>query len=140
MKPNLSMPRAQLIPELAYPDVRAATQWLCDAFGFSVRLRIGTHRAQLEFEAGAVILREGQGPKPEAPPSHSIMVRVGNVDAHHAHAVSAGAKVSGMPQTYPYGERQYSAQDLVGHWWVFSESVDDVHPSQWGGELLSQPE
>lgn len=135
MKQNLSMPQAQVIPELSYPDVVAATQWLVTTFGFSVRLRIGDHRAQLEFGTGAVVVRAGEGPGPEASASHSIMVRVGDVDAHHAQAAFAGAKVSGPPRTYPYGERQYSAQDLAGHWWGFSQSVEDVHPGVWGGEL-----
>ena len=38
-----------MIPELAYPDVRAAVDWLVRAFGFVERLRIGNHRAQLTF-------------------------------------------------------------------------------------------
>jgi uncharacterized glyoxalase superfamily protein PhnB len=137
MESNRSMPQAQIIPELAYPDVIAATQWLTAAFGFSVRLRIGTHRAQLEFGSGAVILREGAVTGGEANASHSIMVRVDNVDEHYSRVVSAGARVDGAPATQPYGERQYAAQDLAGHWWVFSQSVKDVHPSQWGGELAS---
>jgi uncharacterized glyoxalase superfamily protein PhnB len=137
MHSNRSMPPAQVIPELAYPDVGAAIEWLCGAFGFSVRLRIGDHRAQLVFGSGAVIVRSGAAAA-EAAPSHSVMVRVENVDEHYARAVAAGAKTSGMPTTYPYGERQYAAQDPAGHWWVFSQSVEDVHPSQWGGELVSK--
>ena len=137
MNSNRSMPLAQVIPELAYPDVIAATNWLTGAFGFSVRLRIGDHRAQLGFGTGAIVLRAGAAPGPEASASHSVMVRVQDVDAHYARALAAGAKVSGSPTTHPYGERQYAAQDLAGHWWVFSQSVEDVHPSQWGGELLN---
>ena len=38
MLSNRSIPRATVIPVLAYPDVNRATTWLCDAFGFSVRL------------------------------------------------------------------------------------------------------
>jgi uncharacterized glyoxalase superfamily protein PhnB len=132
MKSNQSMPQAQVIPELPYPDVGAAAQWLGKAFGFTVRLRIGNHRAQLEFGAGAVILREGTAP------GASVMVRVENVDEHYTAAVQAGAKVSGAPATYPYGERQYTAQDLAGHWWTFSQSVEDTDPARWGGELVSQ--
>jgi uncharacterized glyoxalase superfamily protein PhnB len=63
------------------------------------------------------------------------MVRTENVDEHYTKAIAAGAKVTGTPTTYPYGERQYGAQDLAGHWWVFSESVEDVHPSEWGGSV-----
>jgi uncharacterized glyoxalase superfamily protein PhnB len=122
------MPPAQIIPELAYPDVGTAVEWLCRAFGFLLRLRIGDHRAQLEFGSGAVIVRSG-AVAAEAAASHSVMVRVENVDEHYTRAVAAGAKASGAPTTYPYGERQYAAQDLSGHWWVFSQSVEDVPPS-----------
>ena|SRR6185503_15896733 len=136
MKTNRSIPGVQIMPELAYPDVYAAADWLAKAFGFSIRLRIGTHRMQLEFGEGAVILREGSAPGAEASASHSVMVRVENVDEHYSKAIAAGAKVAGEPTTYPYGERQYAALDLAGHRWVFSQSVDDVHPDQWGGELV----
>ena len=33
-----------------------------------------------------------------------VMVRVADVDAHHAHAVAAGAAVVSAPTTYPFGE------------------------------------
>ena len=134
MRSNRSMPQAQVIPELAYPDVTAAAEWLCAVFGFSIRLRIGNHRAQLELGNGAVIVRSGSRVL-DTDSTHSVMVRVEKVDEHYARAVAAGAKTSGPPMTYPYGERQYGAQDLAGHHWVFSESVEDVDPSQWGGEL-----
>jgi uncharacterized glyoxalase superfamily protein PhnB len=38
------MPPSILIPELAYPDVRQAVDWLCRCFGFVERLRIADHR------------------------------------------------------------------------------------------------
>jgi uncharacterized glyoxalase superfamily protein PhnB len=58
MLANRSIPAATVIPVLSYPDVNQAATWLCDAFGFSVRLRIGTHRIQLNVGNAAVILRE----------------------------------------------------------------------------------
>lgn len=134
MLSNRSMPEAQVIPELAYPDVTRAAEWLSKAFGLTVRLRIGDHRAQLEMGSGAVILRSGPS-EHQANSSHSVMVRVEDVDEHYAQSVSAGAKTSGPPTTYPYGERQYGAQDLAGHSWVFSETVEDVDPRQWGGVI-----
>lgn len=137
MRSNRSMPEAQVIPELAYPDVGAAIEWLCRAFGFSVRLRIGDHRAQLQFGSGAVIVRSGPVAAQEAG-SHSVMVRVENVDAHYAKAMAGGAKASGGPTTYPYGERQYAARDPWGHGWVFSQSVEDVSPGEWGGRPPSE--
>ena len=129
---NRSMPDVDVIPELAYADVRAAAAWLCQAFGFAVRLRIGGHRIQLTYGAGAVIVVEGHEP----PAGHRVMVRVPDVDAHHAHAVAHAVRVSGEPVTYPYGERQYSALDCGGHAWTFSQSVADSDPADWGGELV----
>jgi uncharacterized glyoxalase superfamily protein PhnB len=48
-----------------------------------------------------------------------------------------GATVLGTPTDYPYGERQYSALDPGGHRWTFSQSIADVDPAAWGGELVA---
>ena len=53
---NRSVPPAPVIPVLAYDDVAEATDWLCNAFGFTERLRIGAHRVQLVFGDGAVVV------------------------------------------------------------------------------------
>jgi uncharacterized glyoxalase superfamily protein PhnB len=37
------------------------------------------------------------------------------------------------PKDYPYGERQYTAEDLGGHHWTFSQSIADLAPEDWGG-------
>jgi uncharacterized glyoxalase superfamily protein PhnB len=131
MNGNRSVPRATVIPTLAVRDVVAATDWLCSAFGFRVRLRIGDHRAQLVFGDGAVILTElpaGVGVVAD----HGVLVRVTDVDAHHARALAAGAEVVRPPETHPYGERQYVAHDPDGHAWTFTESVEDADPAGWG--------
>ena len=76
------MPPGTIIPELPYADVRAAAEWLCRAFGFSQRLRIGDHRVQLRLgDAALVVVQHGAaGPAGAG----GIMVRVADVDAHHA--------------------------------------------------------
>ena len=129
------MPTATIIPVLAYDDVAGAVAWLCTAFGFVERLRIGDHRAQLTYGSGAVVVtaRAGAG---AAVGSHSVMVRVPDADAHCARAAAAGARVVQPPTDYPYGERQYTAVDVGGHAWTFSQTVVDVDPSAWGGTLL----
>jgi len=129
LKPNRSVPAVSVIPELPYRDVREAAEWLCRAFGFRERLQIGDHRAQLVYEDGAVIVIEG-----EAGPSH-LLVRVADADAHRAQAEAAGATILSEPTDWPYGERQYTAEDLGGHRWTFSESIADVDPAEWGGTL-----
>ncbi|MGA8029722.1 MAG: VOC family protein [Bryobacteraceae bacterium] len=135
MLSNRSIPRAAVIPVLAYPDVNQAASWLCDAFGFSVRMRIGNHRVQLNVGDGAVIVREMRPNEVNAllGTGHSVTVRVEDADAHCERAKSHGARITASPVTQPYGERQYNADDFAGHSWTFSQSVVDVHPDEWGG-------
>jgi uncharacterized glyoxalase superfamily protein PhnB len=135
MLSNRSIPRATVIPVIAYPDVNEAAEWLCDAFGFRVRLRIGDHRVQLHVSDGAVIVREMRPNEVNAALGigYSVMIRVENADAHCKHARDHGARITQEPETYPYGERQYNAVDFAGRSWTFSQSVADVHPDEWGG-------
>lgn len=65
MLANRSMPRSTVIPQLAYRDVGAAAKWLCDAFGFTLRIGMGNHRAQLNVGDGAVVLTS-KAPRREA--------------------------------------------------------------------------
>lgn len=127
---NRSVPTSTVIPVLAYDDVARASDWLCTAFGFTERLRIADHRAQLVFGDGAVILTsrdsEGRG---------GVLVRVPDADRHHERAKESGARILHPPTDYPYGERQYVAEDLGGHVWTFSQSIADVDPASWGGTL-----
>jgi uncharacterized glyoxalase superfamily protein PhnB len=131
---NRSIPDVDVIPELPYEDVRAAAAWLVQAFGFTERLRIGDHRVQLVFGRGAMVAIEGR--KSEERSTYGVLVRVADARAHYERAKQAGARVLGEPQDYPFGERQYSALDLAGHRWTFSQSIADVDPASWGGELL----
>jgi uncharacterized glyoxalase superfamily protein PhnB len=136
---NRSIPEAVVVPVLAYRDVGEAVTWLCEKFGFRERLRIGNHRAQLTFDGGAIVVaaREGSG-QPGVERVHSIMVRVPDAVRHHAHAAAAGAKVLRGPEEYPYGERQYSVEDIGGHLWTFSETMADRDPASWGGILRAE--
>jgi uncharacterized glyoxalase superfamily protein PhnB len=65
--------------------------------------------------------------------SHAVMVKVDDVDAHHDHAARHGARILSPPADYPYGERQYSAEDLAGHHWTFTQAIADLTPEDWGG-------
>ena len=134
MLPNRSIPRPTVIPVLAYPDVNQAVAWLCEAFGFTVRLRIGNHRVQLNVGDGAVIVREMRVNETQAAPGmgYSVMIRVEDADSHFSRARDRGARITQEPVTQLYGERQYSADDFAGHSWTFSQSVADVDPEEWG--------
>jgi uncharacterized glyoxalase superfamily protein PhnB len=127
---NRSMMRAPVIPVLGYDDVAEAAEWLCRAFGFRERLRIADHRIQLHAGDGAVVLTD------HGAAGGSVMVRVEDADAHHERAAQNGATIIAAPTDYPYGERQYSAEDLAGHRWTFSQSIADVDPADWGGEAI----
>lgn len=129
---NRSMPPGPVIPELPYADVPSAAQWLCNAFGFTERLRIGSHRIQLNVGAGAIVVVEAEGAG-----AGRVMAPVDDVDGHYARALAAGAKVLGEPTTYPFGERQYSVIDIGGHRWTFTQTVADSDPATWGGELVN---
>jgi uncharacterized glyoxalase superfamily protein PhnB len=128
---NRSMPRCAVIPVLAYEDVGAAVDWLCETFGFTERWRAGSHRAQLAAGDGAVALTEATGGRHEV--LDSVMVRVDDATGHHERARRRGARILQPPTDYPYGERQYTAEDLAGRRWTFSESIADVAPEEWGG-------
>jgi uncharacterized glyoxalase superfamily protein PhnB len=136
MLANRSVPSAAVIPVLAYPDVNEAARWLCAAFGFSVRLRVGLdHRVQLNAGEGAVIVREMHPHEAGAPlgVGHSVMIRVEDSEAHCTCARDHGARITQEPVTHIFGERQYSAEDFAEHSWIFSQSMSDIPPHEWGG-------
>jgi uncharacterized glyoxalase superfamily protein PhnB len=122
------MPAGAVIPVLGYTDVGEAVEWLCSAFGFSERWRAGNHRAQIAVGDGAVAVTERQSAS-----RGEIMVRIEDADRHHERARRFGAQIVQPPADHPYGERQYTAEDLAGHRWTFSESIADVAPEEWGG-------
>ena len=141
MRSNRSIPAATVIPVLIYPDVREAVAWLSAAFGFAERVRIGEdHRSQLSVGDGAVIIgdvRHDRRPPRSGEVTHSVMVRVPDARAHCERAREHGARILMEPVDFEYGERQYSAEDLAGHQWTFSETIADVAPEEWGGTYIA---
>ena len=141
MRSNRSIPSPTVIPVLTYPDVREAVAWLGAAFGFVERVQIGEdHRSQLQVGDGAVIVADvgsERRPPREGEVTHSVVVRVEDANAHCEHARANGARILMEPIDFEYGERQYTAEDLAGHRWTFSETLDDVAPEDWGGILVT---
>jgi uncharacterized glyoxalase superfamily protein PhnB len=143
---NRSLPPGAVIPTLIYDDVPAAVNWLCTTFGFKARLRAGDSHAQVLVGQGSIMLgasRTGAGfaeteDDTEYRPSRSgvvslcVMVPVEDVEAHYAHSVAAGARILQPPTEYPFGEKQYTVEDIGGYRWTFSQSVADVDPAEWG--------
>jgi uncharacterized glyoxalase superfamily protein PhnB len=137
VKFNRSMPSSAVIPVLVYPDVREAVEWLQAAFGFVERVEIGdNHRSQLSFGDGDLIVadvRHDRRPPRSGEETHAVTVRVDDARAHCERARAHGAVIRMEPTDFPYGERQYEAEDPAGHRWTFSESLRDVAPEEWGG-------
>jgi uncharacterized glyoxalase superfamily protein PhnB len=131
MLSNRSMPRSIVIPELAYPKIGDAVDWLCKAFGFTLRIRMGDHRAQLNVgDGGAVVLIEQRA---GVSLRTAVMVRVEDLAAHYNRARLSGGRIIREPTDFSYGERQYIIEDFAGHHWCFSQTIADVDPREWGG-------
>ena len=135
---------ASVVPELVYRDVDEAVDWLCETFGFTELWRAGGHRARVAFGNGVLIIADADAQYGRAAPdrrglrSHAVMVKINDVDAHHDHARRWGAQVLSPPADYPYGERQYSVEDLAGHHWTFTQTIADLAPEDWGGTSKAQ--
>jgi uncharacterized glyoxalase superfamily protein PhnB len=129
-----------VIPELAYPDVAAAVDWLVEVLGFVERVRIGPgHRAQLSFADGSLIVADvGHGrvaPTGEEA-SQSVMLRVEDV-AHLCDRVREnGGTIVREPRDFPYGERQCTILDPAGHRWTLTQTLHDIAPEDWGGSAI----
>ncbi len=136
----------RIIPMIAYEDAAAAIDWLTDAFGFTEREGqrytdengvVG--HAELELE-GDIVMLATPSPDYQSPKRHretcdaaarwldnpwvvdGLFVEVVDVNAHHARATAAGAKViRPLEDSEDAGMRIYSAEDLEGHRWMFGQ-------------------
>lgn len=142
MKPAPSnFPR--LSSAVVYQDAVKAIDWLCNAFGFEVRLKVEADdgsivHSELTFGEGVIMVAQEKTEKPNHPwqtamrspkslegsSTQSIMMYVDDADAHCAHARAQGARIVEEPATHDYGgdywaDRSYGAMDLEGHiWWI----------------------
>lgn len=136
----------RIVPMIAYEDGLAAIAFLTSAFGFvedeSQRYMNsdGTvGHAELELGGDRVMLatpnRDYQAPlrhRESCEPARrwldnpwvidGVFVEVDDLDAHHARALAAGAKVIRAPGEPGVGFRIYSAEDPEGHRWMFGQA------------------
>jgi uncharacterized glyoxalase superfamily protein PhnB len=126
-----------------YGEPRAAIDWLCRVFSFEVRLKVEgdngeIHHSELSFEE-AVVMVGGVGgkepyqqhyrsPRTAGGVTHALAFYIDDVDAHHAHALEAGATIVRPLETNDYGaeywaDRTYGALDLEGHLWWFIQRM-----------------
>ena len=125
-----------------YQNAAAAIDWLCNAFGFEVRLKIEgdggrIEHSELTYGEGVVMVAQ-ESPESQYPwkasmrspkslggaTTQHIMIYVDDADAHCAQALSHGARIVAEPTTHDYGreywaDRSYGALDPEGHlWWI----------------------
>ena len=137
----------RISPSIVCQQAATHIDWLCQAFGFEVRLKIegdggAIVHSELTFgDDGLVMVSEeaARSARPEAthrqaPRSvggantQALMVYVDDVDAHCARARGAGAVIVKEPENTDYGEdywedRGYECVDPEGHHWWFMERV-----------------
>ena len=130
--------RPAFIPSLAYKDNRAALKWLETAFGFepSEILTDGQGNivhAEMTYDGGVVMIGTEWADWTRSPASlggkntQRVHVRIERgIDEHCARARQAGAKIVMQPADQFYGARTYTAADLEGHYWTFSQPVRNV--------------
>ena len=136
--PPEDMPR--IAPHLFYDDVGAAIDWLVEAFGFVIRVRMTDDNGvvvhgELEVEDKNSLVMLGLAAENAAWESprtlnglitQRLYIYVDNVDAHAERARKAGAKFVYEPVTHFYGDRVYECVDPEGHRWKFAQHVQDV--------------
>lgn len=139
---NRSMPASTFVPTRSYPDLDAAVAWLVHVLGCRERLRVPGERAQLTLGTGAVVVAAwdpASAPATGGRPPATLVVRVPDVDAAWRRALASGATGLAAPATRADGERQATVRDPAGHAWTLSETITDVDPATWGGELRDEP-
>lgn len=141
MLKNRSVPADTVLPHIIYQNVADAIAWLTRAFGFIEHYRYGepVSGAQMHIGNAWVMLRRARAgsltPAQVGCETQSLTVFVDDVDAHFERAKSAGAKIVESIHETEYGERQYGAEDLDGHHWLFSRHARDVSPDEWGATI-----
>lgn len=133
----------RVVPMLSYEDAGRAADWICRAFGFEEVERFEDERTvthvTLKLDDGIVFLGnpgpEYRGPRKLAESCEAarrmletpyvvdgVLVEVDDIDAHYQRARTAGAAILTELEDNPgVGQRQYRAEDLEGHRWMFAQ-------------------
>ncbi len=135
---NRSVPVNTLLPHIAYQDLTGAVEWLKKSFGFQEYYRYGDPVGGVMMRSGAAYMML-KASAARAMTKSMLTVFVEDVDAHYEKAKASGAVIfEELNETY-YGERQYGAEDVEGHRWLFSEHAKDVDPAEWGAAAKADP-
>lgn len=127
--------KPRIAPYLMYADAPAAITFLCDAFGFSERMRFPmpdgrVGHCELDYQGNTLMLAsvfEGFGDTPlnVGNTTCTLYCYVDDVDAHFARALAAGATIT-AELLNEHGMRRYRASDPEGHRWVFATLLDET--------------
>ena len=150
MKPTKPTPPdwPRISSSLYYDDAAAAIDWLCDAFGFEVRLRVEGEGGRIEhselvFGDGVVMVagseKADKFPQIRSPKqvgganTQNLFAYVDDVVAHCERARAKGARIVVEPKVSDYGEdywsdKSYECVDVGGHHWWFSERLRSPKP------------
>jgi uncharacterized glyoxalase superfamily protein PhnB len=119
---------------IRYVDARSAIAWLQRAFGAEPHVvyddpKGGVAHAELSVAGNLIMLGDSRddgypvrSPKEVNCVTASLYVALpdaGAVDALHARASAAGAKITQPPHDTDYGSHDFGALDLEGHPWTF---------------------
>ncbi len=137
----------RLSTSVFYQQAGSMIDWLCEAYGFEVRLRIEGDNGRIEHSEltfGEAVIMVGDertgaqmrwgvplvSPKTAGGNTQCIMLFVDDVDAHCEQARNRGAKIVDEPSLHDYGEdywadRSYGAVDPEGHFWWFTQRIRD---------------
>jgi uncharacterized glyoxalase superfamily protein PhnB len=134
----------RLSTALYYKDPARMIDWLCQAYGFELRLKVEGDGGQIEHSelcfGEAVIMLSGERPVddrfviPGLSPlsaganTQNLMLYVDDVEAHFVRARAAGAMIINEPQTRDYGDdywsdRSYGTLDPEQHHWWFAQRL-----------------
>lgn len=128
---------------LYYEDPARMIDWLCDALGFRIQMKVEGENGRIEHSElvmdGALVMVSGADrterfPYRRAPAqvgganTMNLMFYVDDVEAHCARAREKGATIVHEPQTTDYGEdhwtdRGYECRDPGGHHWWFYQRL-----------------
>ena len=143
----------QATSSLFYREPAKAIAWLCEAFGFEVRLKVEGEPGEIAYSElvyGGALISVSSAAKPgetfepgrefkaqHASPldtggrvTQAICMFVDDADAHCAQARAHGAAITSEPATHDYGDdywsdRSYGASDCEGHAWWFMHRIRD---------------
>jgi PhnB protein len=131
----------RLSPYLAVSNANAAIVFYCDVLGAVERLRLNgpdgkIGHAELEFGGSVLMLADefpeagNQSPETLGGTAVTLSLYVGDVDAVHALALSAGAVELRAPADQFYGDRTAGFEDPFGHRWFIASRIEDVSPAE----------